>query len=80
MIVIGLKWKFKICNFCPSLYVFFESTEVDIQLMEVLKECTQRCALGHHGKGVDILRETLTAIAKLAVRPWDVGVGVVDVA
>ena len=46
----------------------------------MLKECTQRCALGHHGEGVDILREALASIAELAVRTWDIGVGVVDVA
>lgn len=60
--------------------MLLKSSEVHIQLMEVLKESTQRCALGHHGEGVDILREALATITELAVRTWDIGVGVVDVA
>lgn len=60
--------------------MFLKTTEMHIQLMEMLKECTKRSALGHHGEGIDILRETLATIAELAVRARDIGVGVVDVA
>ena len=60
--------------------MFLKSTEVNIKLVKVLKESTERCALGHHSEGIDILREALTTIAELAIRTRDVGVGVVDVA
>ena len=46
----------------------------------MLKECAERSALGHHGEGIDILREALATISELAIRTRDVGVGVVDVA
>ena len=60
--------------------MLLKSTEVYIQFMQMLKESPERCALGHHGEGVDILREALATITELAVRTRDVGVGVVDVA
>ena len=60
--------------------MFLKSTEVNIQLMEWLKESAERSACGHLGEGVDILREALATIAELAVRTRDVSVGVVDVA
>ena len=64
----------------PYLDPLLESSKMHIQLMQMLKECTERCALGHHGECVDILREALATIAELAVRTRNVGVGVVDVA
>ena len=60
--------------------MLLKSTEVNIELMEMLKESAERCALCHLSKGVDILREALATIAELAIRTRDVGVGVVDVA
>ena len=63
-----------------GLDMLLESTEVNIELMEMLQQGSKRCALGHHGEGIDILREALATIAELAVRTRDVGVGVVDVA
>ena len=60
--------------------MLLKSTEMHIEFMEMLQECTQRCTLGHHGEGIDILRETLATIAELAIRTRDVGVGVVDIA
>ena len=63
-----------------GLNMLLKSTEMNIQLVKVLKECTERCALGHHGEGVDILREALATIAELTVRTRNIGVGVVDVA
>ena len=60
--------------------MLLKSTEVYVQFMQMLKESTERCALGHHGEGIDILREALAAIAELAIRTRDIGVGVVDVA
>ena len=60
--------------------MLFKSTEMNIQFMKVLKECTERCSLGHLCESIHILREALATIAELAVRTRDVGVGVVDVA
>lgn len=59
--------------------MFFHATEVDVELVEVLQEGAEGGALGHLGKGVHILGETLAAVAVLAVGTGDVGVGVVDV-
>lgn len=60
--------------------MLLKTSEVNIKLMQMLKESTERCALGHHGEGVDILREALATIAELAVRTRDIGMSVVDVA
>ena len=60
--------------------MLFKSSKVHIQFMQVLKKCTQRSALGHHGEGVDILREALATIAELAIRSGNVSMSVVDVA
>lgn len=60
--------------------MLLKSTEVNIELMERLKESAERSACGHLGEGIDILREALATIAELAIRTRDVGVGVVDVA
>ena len=60
--------------------MFLKTSEVNVELMEVLKESSERSTLGHLSEGIDILREALATIAELAVRTWDVGVGVVDVA
>lgn len=55
-------------------------SEMNIKLMKMLKESSERCALGHHGEGIDILWKALAPITELAVRTWDIGVGVVDIA
>ena len=34
--------------------MFFGATEVDVEFVEVLKECAERCSFGHLGKGVDV--------------------------
>ena len=60
--------------------MLLESTEVNVEFVEVLKESTERCTLGHLGEGIDILREALATITELAIRTGDKGVGVVDVA
>ena len=60
--------------------MLLESTEVNIELMQWLKESAERGACGHLGESIDILREALATIAELAIRTRDVGVGVVDVA
>lgn len=62
------------------LDMLLKSTEMNIEFMQWFKQLAERCALGHHGEGVDILREALATIAELAIRTGDVGVGVVDVA
>lgn len=60
--------------------MFLDSTEMDVQLVEVLQQGAEGGAFGHLGEGVNILGETLATVAVLAVWSWDVGVGVVDVA
>lgn len=48
--------------------------------MQVFQQGSQRCALGHLGKGIDILGEALATITELTIRTGDIGVGVVDIA
>ena len=60
--------------------MLFESSEMDIQFMQMLQQGAERGACGHLGKGIDILGEALATIAVFAIRTGDVGVGVVDVA
>ena len=60
--------------------MLFYATEMDIQFMEVLQECSKRCTLSHLSKGIDILGEALAAIAELTIGTGDIGVGVVDIA
>lgn len=62
-----------------KLDMLLKSTEVNIELMQWLKESAERRASGHLGEGVDILREALATIAELAIRTRNIGVGVVDV-
>ena len=59
--------------------MLLKSTEMYIELMQRFKQLAERGACGHLGEGVDILREALAAIAELAIRTRDVGMGVVDV-
>lgn len=60
--------------------MFLKSAEVNIELMQMLKESSERSASGHFGEGVDILGEALTTITKLAIRTWNICMRVVDVA
>lgn len=60
--------------------MLLKTSEMHIELMERLKQLTERSTCGHLGEGVDIFREALATIAELTVRTRDVGVGVVDVA
>lgn len=60
--------------------MFLNSSEMDIQLMEMLQKGAKRCAFGHLGEGVDVLGEALTTVAELAIGTRDVGVGIVDIA
>ena len=60
--------------------MLLKTSEVYIELVQRLKESSERSASGHLGEGVDILREALATIAELAVRTWDISMGVVDVA
>ena len=55
-----------------SLDMLLYPTEMDIQFVQVLQQCSQRCTLGHLGKGVDILGEALaTDRPPLDLRPID---------
>ena len=60
--------------------MFFNSSKVNVQLMQVFKQGTQRRTFGHLGEGVHILGEALAAVAVLTIRTGNVGVRVVDVA
>ena len=60
--------------------MLFNASKVHIQLMQVLKQGAQGRTLGHLGKGIHILGEALATIAKLAVRTWDIGVRIIDIA
>ena len=60
--------------------MFLYTTEVDVEFVEVGQEGAERCALGHLGKGIDILGEALATVAVLAIGTGDIGVGVVDIA
>ena len=62
------------------LDMLLKSTEVNIELMQWLKQLAKRSTCCHLGEGVDILWEALATIAELAIRTRDIGVGVVDVA
>ena len=55
-------------------------TEMDIQLVQVLQQGSKGRALGHLGKGIDILGEALATKTELTIGTGDVGGGVVDVA
>ena len=60
--------------------MLLETSEVHIELIQMLKKRTERSACGHLCESIHILREALATIAELAIRTGDVGVGVVDVA
>jgi len=60
--------------------MLLETAEVDVEIVERGKEGAEGGALGHLRKGVDVLRETLAAVAELAVGAGHVCVHVVDVA
>ena len=62
------------------LNMLLNPTEMDIQLVQMLQQGSQGCALSHLGKSVNILGEALTTITELTVRAWDIGMGVVDIA
>ena len=59
--------------------MFLEAPEMNVQFMEVLQKGSERCTGGHLRKGIDILREALTAITKLTIRTRDIGMSVVDI-
>ncbi len=60
--------------------MLLKAAEMHVQLMKMLQQGSKGRTLGHLGKGIDILRETFSAITELAVRTGDIGVGVVDIA
>lgn len=59
--------------------MLLDATEVDVELMEGCEEGAEGGAFGHLGEGIDILGEALAPVAELAIRTWDIGVGVVDI-
>lgn len=60
--------------------MLLKPSEMNIQLMQVLKECTERSTCGHFCESIHILREALATIAELTIRSGNVSMGVVDVA
>lgn len=63
-----------------KLNMLLHSPEMHIQLVEMLKQGAQRGAFCHLGKGVDILGETLAAVAVLAIRTRNKSVSIINVA
>lgn len=63
----------------PILDVLLESTEMDIQFMQVLQKGAKWRTFGHHSKGIDIFGEALATITEFAIRTWDIGMSVIDV-
>ena len=59
--------------------MLFKTTEVNIQLMKMLQKRAERSAFCHLGESVHILREAFAAIAKLTIRPGNIGMRVVDI-
>ena len=55
-------------------------TEVHIQFVEMLQKGSERCALSHLGKSIDILGEALATITELTIGSRNVGVCIVDIA
>ena len=49
--------------------MFFNPTEMDVELVERGEERAQRRAFGHFREGVDVLRKALAAVAELAIEP-----------
>lgn len=60
--------------------MFLKSTEVNVELVEWLKQLAERCPCGLLCEGIHILWEALATIAELTIRTRDISVGVVDVA
>lgn len=54
--------------------------EMNIQLVQMFQQGSERRAFGHLGEGIDIFGEALATITELTVRAGNVCVGVVDVA
>ena len=59
--------------------MFFNASEVNIELMQVLKQGSKWRSLGHLGEGVHILGEAFATVAVLAVGTGNVGMGVIDI-
>ena len=59
--------------------MLFKTTEVNIQLMKMLQKRAEGSAFCHLGESVHILREAFAAIAKLTIRPGNIGMRVVDI-
>ena len=60
--------------------MFFKPSELYIEFVKWCKERPKRCPLRHLRKGIDVLREALPAVAKLAVWSWNKSMSIVDVA
>ena len=54
--------------------MLFETTEMDVELVERGEELAEGGTFGELGEGVDVLREALAAVAELAVGPRHEGV------
>ena len=62
-----------------ALDMLLETSEVNIQFVQMLQKSSKWCTCCHLGKGIDIFGETLATITKLAIRTRDIGVGVVNI-
>ena len=59
--------------------MLLEASEMNIEFMQVLQQCSKGCSLGHLSKGIDILWEALATITELTIGSRDIGMGVVDI-
>ena len=60
--------------------MFLDSTEMNIEFVEMFEKSSQWRAFGHFCKSIHVLREALATIAKLAIWTRYVGVSFADVA
>ena len=62
-----------------GLNMLLHPTEMDVELVEVLKQGAEGGAFSHLGESIDILWKALAAIAVLAIRTRNVSMGIIDI-
>ena len=58
--------------------MLLKATEVDIELMKMLQEDSERSTLCHLSEGINILGEALAAITELTIGTRNIGVCIID--
>jgi len=59
--------------------MFFYTTEMNVQLVQVLKKSSKRCALSHLSKSIYILGEALATISKFTIGAGNIGMGIINI-